>query len=233
MLTFPEQFERFARINLPANLSDAAILRFQALGRAAAVGREEALALNLHADHLVFVCSGATKLVAHASDRRDQVVGFHFPDELVVVPARAEHSYTLEAVRPSELLVFDYREFTELARSDPAVLRSLLECARGSLSRSREKSLALGRKTATERLAGFLVAMAVRIGSIRDGTLSIDLPMSRRDIADSLGLTIETVSRQFSVLRELGLLETTGKAGVRIPDLRALEARAGYLTEAA
>jgi CRP/FNR family transcriptional regulator len=109
----------------------------------------------------------------------------------------------------------------------------LLDCARKSLGRCRDKSLALGRKTAPERLAGFLVGMAVRIGAPQDDITFLDLPMSRRDIADSLGLTIETVSRQFTLLREQKIIETVGKSGVRIRDLLALEARAGYLIEAA
>lgn len=232
-MTFSEQFERFAMRLLPATMSDAAQLRFQSLGRNLNCERDQSAALDMHGDHLVFVASGATKLVAHASAGRDQVLAFHFPDELVVVPARAEHSYTLRCVRDSDLLVFDYASYADLARSEPAALRNLLECARKSLARSREKSLALGRKTATERVACFLISMAVRIGTPQDGITAINLPMSRRDIADSLGLTIETVSRQFTILREQAIIETVGKSGVRIHDLRSLEARAGYLIEAA
>lgn len=232
-MTFPELFERFASRLLPANQSDAAMLRFQSLARAYCYDRETQVRLDENRDHLVFVCSGATKLVAHASGGREQIVAFHFPDELVAVPARAEHNYTLASVRHCQLLVFDYDDFTDLARCEPAVLRTLLECARKSLGRCRDKSLALGRKTATERLAGFLVGMAVRIGTSQEDVVLLDLPMSRRDIADSLGLTIETVSRQFTYLREMGVLATVGKSGVRIADMRTLEARAGYLIEAA
>jgi len=232
-MTFPELFERFASRHLPASLTDAAILRYQALGRAIEAGPDASVGLDENTDYLVFVGRGATKLVAHASAGRDQIVAFHFPDELVVVPARAEHSYTLNSIRRSDLLAFNFADFADLARSDPAVLRMLLDCARKSLGRCRDKSLALGRKTAIERVAGFLASMAVRLGTPQDDVTYIDLPMSRRDIGDSLGLTIETVSRQFTLLRRLGVIETVGKSGVRIRDLRALEAGAGYLTEAA
>lgn len=229
-MTFPEIFERFAARYLPPALTDAALLRYQALGRAIQSGPDAAVGLDENCDYIVFVCSGATKLVAHASAGRDQIVAFHFPDELVVVPARAEHSYTLNSVKRSELLAFNLADFTDLARSDPAVLRMLLDCTRKSLGRCRDKSLALGRKTAIERVAGFLAGMAIRLGMPSDGDTFIDLPMSRRDIGDSLGLTIETVSRQFTQLRRLGIIETAGKSGVRIRDLRSLEAGAGYLT---
>jgi len=230
-MTFPDLFDRFAARYLPVSLSDAAILRFKALGRAVITSREMPVSLDENADFLVYVGTGATKLVAHASLGRDQVVAFHLPDELVAVPARAEHAYTLSTVQPSELLVFDHADFTDLARGDPAVLRILLDCTRKSLGRCRDKSLALGRKTAPERLAGFLVGMAVRIGVPQDDDTFVNLPMSRRDIADSLGLTIETVSRQFTLLRQQKVIETVGKSGVRVPDMAALESRAGYLIE--
>ena len=91
----------------------------------------------------------------------------------------------------------------------------------------------LGRKTAQERLASFLVTMADRIGMQQGGQCVLDLPMSRRDIADSLGLTIETVSRQLTVLRDLALIETSGRSIVTLADIAALEDRAGHLAVAA
>ncbi|WP_419956968.1 helix-turn-helix domain-containing protein [Qipengyuania oceanensis] len=75
--------------------------------------------------------------------------------------------------------------------------------------------------------------MADRIGVPHDGGCVLDLPMSRRDIADSLGLTIETVSRQFTILRDLALVETTGRSTVTLTDIPALEDRAGHLPVAA
>ncbi|MCB2046912.1 MAG: helix-turn-helix domain-containing protein [Novosphingobium sp.] len=228
-MTFREIFERFASRYLPGNQSDAALLRYQSLARAIEAKPDSPVRLDENCDHLAFVCCGATKLVAHASGGREQIVAFHFPDELVVVPARAEHAYTLSSVKGSELLVFDYQELLDLARNDPLVLRMLLDCSRKSLIRCRNKSLALGRKTAAERVASFLAGMAVRIGMPEDDCVFLDLPMSRRDIADSLGLTVETISRQITQLRSLDIVSTVGKSGVRIDDLRGLEARAGYL----
>ncbi|HCY03108.1 MAG TPA: hypothetical protein DHU71_09915, partial [Erythrobacter sp.] len=83
----------------------------------------------------------------------------------------------------------DSAEFLRLASSEAGVLHHLLENTTLSLRRCREKTIALGRKTAGERIAVFLVGMAERIGVEQDGRLVLELPMSRRDISDSLGLT--------------------------------------------
>ena len=184
-------------------------------------------------DRMVFVARGSTKLVAHASHGREQIVAFDVVDDLISVPARAAHAYTLVALQDCELASFSAAEFLRAARCDPHLLEDVLRSALTALARCREKSITLGRKTARERLASFLAVMAERIGSPQDGGCILDLPMSRRDIADSLGLTIETVSRQFGVLRELGLLETSGRSLVRLIDLPALEAKAGYQPAAA
>ncbi|MEL6782568.1 MAG: helix-turn-helix domain-containing protein, partial [Pseudomonadota bacterium] len=77
------------------------------------------------------------------------------------------------------------------------------------------------------------VTMADRLGKAEDGECVLDLPMSRRDIGDSLGLTIETISRQFGELRDLGLLETSGRSQVRLTDLARLNAHAGHVSKAA
>ena len=90
--------------------------------------------------------------------------------------------------------------------------------------------IALGSKTAAERLAVFLLNMAERIGTERDGLCAFDLPMSRRDISESLGLTIETVSRQLTKLRDDGVIETIGRSKVILRRPELLRERAGYST---
>jgi len=87
-----------------------------------------------------------------------------------------------------------------------------------AFDQSRDMSVLLGRKTAQERVATFLTSMAERIGKQNDDGVSLSLPISRREIADSLGLTIETVSRQFTELRELGIIDTNGRSDVTILD---------------
>lgn len=207
--------------------------RFAELAHLAELPRDRVLGVDDGSEQFVFVVAGATKLVAHASESRDQIVAFHFIGDILSVPARNHHSYSVCALRDARLLTFPAREFLELVQSNPAVLGRLLESSRTSLTRCREKAITLGRKTAAERIAGFLLSMAERIGQKAVGGVHLDLPMSRRDIADSLGLTIETVSRQLTHLRARGLIETSGRSGVLLRDERALEGCAGYLPAAA
>ena len=177
---------------------------------------------------LAYVASGATKLIASASAGREQIVAFHFRGDLVSVPANAWHSYDLCALVDTQILVFPAREFIDLTRADPAFEDILLERSLTALHRCRDKAVGLGRKNAQERLASFLVGMAERIGSREDGSTILDLPMSRRDIGDSLGLTIETISRQFGELRKSGLVQTVGRCRVELCDLAELAKRAGH-----
>ncbi len=180
-------------------------------------------------DALVYVGNGATKLIASALSGREQIVAFHFAGDLVSIPAGAWHSYALCALADTDALAFPADEFLEIVGSEPIFLCALLHQSLTALHRCRDKAVGLGRKNAQERLASFLVGMADRIGSTKTGECVLDLPMSRRDIGDSLGLTIETISRQFSELRLAGLVQTTGRSRVLLCDLPALAQRAGHI----
>lgn len=232
--TFPDLFDSFSAAILPLGSSDSTHLRFQAVARYASARAGDAPFTGNGKDQIIFVAAGSTKLVAHASQGREQVVAFHFAGDLVLVPARAAHSYTLCALADCELIYFPAEEFFKLARHEAGMTDEVLARAMKALARCREKTISLGRKSAQERLASFLVTMAERIGAARDSkVIELDLPMSRRDIADSLGLTIETVSRQLSELREAGLIETSGRSRIWLRDLARLNLCAGHLAPAA
>jgi CRP/FNR family transcriptional regulator, anaerobic regulatory protein len=96
-----------------------------------------------------------------------------------------------------------------------------------ALHRSRTRMMQMGHKSAAARIADFLVSMAERLSGTAQGPCAFALPMSRRDIGDSLGLTIETVSRQLTELREAGLVETEGRSKVALTDVAALARIAG------
>ena len=233
MITPAEPFQRFANRILPANLSDTVYFRFQSLGRSSQLAKAHSLDFVGAGQQIVFVVDGATKLVAHASESRDQIVAFQFAGEVFTVPGPDNYSYSVSALKDCDILAFDSAEFLRLASSEAGVLHHLLENTTLSLRRCREKTIALGRKTAGERIAVFLIGMAERIGVEQDGRLVLELPMSRRDISDSLGLTIETVSRQLSKLRDDGVIETVGRSGVILNAVESLRDRAGFLREAA
>jgi CRP/FNR family transcriptional regulator len=123
--------------------------------------------------------------------------------------------------------VFPAEQFLDIAQNNPAVLRSVLARSLQALHRSRTRMMQMGHKSAQQRIADFLVSMAERLAGCTTGACAFALPMSRRDIGDSLGLTIETVSRQLTELREAGLLETEGRSKVCLSDVSALARLAG------
>ena len=189
----------------------------------------EAFRIEDGRDRFAYVDHGAAKLVARASGGREQVVAFHFAGDLVWVPSPAAHEYRLCALTQSSLVTIPAGHFLAAIRDDAAAMAGLFERTRTALLRSRDKSVSLGRKSAQERIADFLTGMATRIGTGDPRHPDIELAMSRRDIADSLGLTIETVSRQFSELRAASLIETRGRSHVHINDPRGLVERAGHV----
>ncbi len=233
MLSCIDTFDKFALRVLPASLPEDMRCAVRALSRKTVLAAGKQLECGQKNATLVYVCAGATKLVAHASEHREQVVAFHFAGDLLTLPACGPHSYSLEALVESELLTLEYEPFLEITGERADILGKLLERTTISLQRSREKTLALGRKSAIERVCSFLLMMAERIGKPGCGGVELDLPMSRRDIADSLGLTIETISRQFTHLREQGLITTRGRSAVLLLRMDELEKRSGHLSVAA
>ncbi len=184
-------------------------------------------ALDGSLDKVAYVAIGATKLCAQGSGSRSQIVAFHFGGDIISIPADGTHSYHLTALLDTQLLVFPAREFYDCASSENAMARTLFDRLPAALHRCRDKTVALGCKNAPERMASFLCAMAQRIGRLDGNSCRLDLPMSRRDIGDSLGLTIETVSRQLGLLKDAGLIETIGRSQIRLLNIAALEERAG------
>ncbi|MFM5916005.1 MAG: helix-turn-helix domain-containing protein [Novosphingobium sp.] len=226
-MTQGESLER-----LMARVADRQSLpAFVALAHATSLGAGKTVPLPRAQTALVYISSGATKLVAHAAAEREQVTAFNFAGDLVSVPGEGPHRYTLHTLVASDLTILPYKELRDAIAKEPAILGRLLDNCDAALCRCREKALMIGRKTASERMAGFLVMMAARIGTPRGDTILLDLPMSRRDIGDSLGLTIETVSRQFSLLRDERQIATEGRSKVLLLDFPGLQARAGHLSE--
>lgn len=197
-----------------------------------AVPRAGLARIDRSCDWIAYIASGATKLCAQCSGAREQIVGFHFGGDIVSIPADATHAHLLIALLDTELLLFPAREFYDCAAGENAMARALLDRIPASLHRCRDKAVALGCKTAPERLAGFLLSMAARTGQTQGNICQLKLPMSRRDIGDSLGLTIETISRQLGVLKEARLIETSGRSRILLRDLAGLEQRAGHVRPA-
>jgi CRP/FNR family nitrogen fixation transcriptional regulator len=147
------------------------------------------------AEYLYKVVSGATRTYKVLNDGRRQIGSFYLPGDIFGLEAGEAHTFSAEAVTDSKLLVIKRSALVALASRDKKVARQLWMVAAGELQRAQDHIMLLI-KTAQERVAGFLLEMAAR----SPGASEFDLPMSRQDIADYLGLTIETVSRMVTQL---------------------------------
>ena len=207
--------------------------RLCAIGACLQLVRGAALAPDPCEDRLVHVVTGAAKLVAQpvVGSPACQVLAFHFAGDMISVLRQSTREawgdFRLVALTDCDLLVFPAERFLDIAQSDPAVLRAVLARSLQALHRSRTRMMQMGHKSAGARIADFLVSMAERLAGCTDGACHFVLPMSRRDIGDSLGLTIETVSRQLTELREAGLVETEGRSSISLSDVSALARLAG------
>ena len=166
--------------------------------------------------------SGLLRLSKLLPDGRRQIAGFLFPGDFLGITMEEEHAFTAEAVAPSKLCKFPRRQFDEFVSKHPLLERRLYAVAAHELAAARQQLVLLGRKTATERIASFLLMLANRCRSMHQSG-DIEFPMSRADIADYLGLRIETVSREISALKVARVIQLMGRQSFRILDPYLLE----------
>lgn len=177
------------------------------------------------------VIDGVLKLSTSTSDGREQIVGVVYPSDFIGRPFgdRSQHSVT--ALVDSRVCLFPRAAFDRFAHDHPELERRLLGRTLDELDRARRWMLLLGRKSASERVASFLIELSERLAESRcthgDPLASFDLPLDRQQIADVLGLTIETVSRQFTALKTAGIIALPGRRAVHIADRPRLMAAAG------
>jgi CRP/FNR family nitrogen fixation transcriptional regulator len=157
---------------------------------------EEIFGEGESADFVYMVVSGGARGFRILNDGRRQITGFHLPGDVFGMETRDEHRSSAEAMVDSEIALVRRSAVDRAADADVAAARQLWALTAGDLDRLRDHMLLLGRKCAAERVGSFLLEMARRAPAER-GT---QLPMSRSDIADYLGLTIETVSRTLTQL---------------------------------
>lgn len=229
-MTFEHAFAQFTDAVFPDGAAAGTIDPLRRLARLAAIPRHETADLPTNGAHFVFLAGGATKLVAQGSSGGSQIVSFQMPGDFVCVPGAAPHAYRLQAVRPARALVFGKAELMALAGRHPAMLEMLAARALTALQQCQEQLVTVGRRSATERVAGFIMALAQMPQAAADSGRSLSLVMTRREIADCLGLTVETVSRQFSLLRDRQLIETPSRSTVRVPDWSRLASCAGHIS---
>ncbi len=172
------------------------------------------------------VVSGVATLSRTLADGRRQMVGLLLPSDFIGRPGRPTVAFDVVAANEVTICRFKAPEFDQLVRKTPALERRLLEMTLDDLDAARDWMLLLGRKTAREKIASLLAILARRDASLTqqsvgDGLL-FSLPLTREAMADYLGLTIETVSRQISALKKSGVISLEDSRHVRVPDFGAL-----------
>ena len=175
------------------------------------------------AKRVFMVTHGALKLYTLLADGRRQITGFMFPGDFLGISVDEEYAFTVEALEDTELWWFSREAFDRFISENPKVERELYRMAAHELAEAQRQMVLLGRKAAAERLASFFVALLERAerASGKSET-SFDLPMSRIDIADYLGLTKETVSRMLAHLRSRGLIRLQSQDRVEVLNRRGL-----------
>jgi CRP/FNR family transcriptional regulator, nitrogen fixation regulation protein len=161
---------------------------------------------NEPADYVYKVVSGSVRTYNILSDGRRQIGGFYMAGDIFGIEFDGEHTSAAEAISDAKVLVIKRSALDALAGRDASVARELLALTARELRRVQDRILLLI-KSAQERVAGFLLEMAKR-ETVGD---AIELPMSRQDIADYLGLTIETVSRTLTSLETAATIEVTSR----------------------
>lgn len=158
-------------------------------------------------DHLYEVTEGVVCLYKLTVDGRRQIVGFAYPGEMLGTGFNTRHAYTAEAISNSQLRRYPRAKLEAIMEELPGLGRRLLEMTASALRLAQDQMLLLGRKTATEKLATFLLRLSQRQEQQGEDPAELYLPMTRSDIGDYLGLTTETVSRGFSRFRDMGLID--------------------------
>ena len=170
------------------------------------------------ADFVYQVVSGAVRTSKILSDGRRQIGGFYMPGDIIGLDLGDEHAFSAEAIGDVTVLYVRRSAVLALADRDGHMARQLWAATARELSQAQRRLLLLT-QSAQERLAGFLLEMAGRA----EGGDSIDLPMTRQDIADYLGLTIETVSRTLTALAEEAVIEVPSARRILLRDRAMLE----------
>lgn len=203
----PGELDDFARLSQTVGLAPRATLVVQ----------------DEEARHIFNLTSGVVRLYRLLADGRRQIVGFALPGDFLGLGMATHNTFTAEAVGPVSACRFPRDAFARFLEEKPHLLKRLHQMATHELTLAQDQMVLLGRRTAEERTAAFLLSMRDRWARISGAHLHVPLPMSRQDIGDFLGLTVETVSRMMTRLAREKLVVIVPD-GVRILDEARLEA---------
>lgn len=175
------------------------------------------------ANQLYSIRDGAMMVYKLTPDGRRQITGFLFPGDILGLVSDGRYVCSAEAITKTSLYCYPISSMERLVQDNPAIEHRLLEIARHELVEAQEQMLLLGRKTAKERMASFLLKMARHARDRGRDDSEITLLMSRDVIGDYLGLTTETVSRTLTVFKQKGLISLIDPHKIRLSNTGALE----------
>ena len=214
------------RFSLCTSLKVAELREFEHLGRhvdfspCESVFSEEEITTSCYN-----VYEGVMRLYKLLPDGRRQIVGFALPGDFLGMNISGRHNFSADAIGQVIVCQFGKASFGRFIEDKPHLLRRINELAVRELSQARDHMVLLGRRSAEEKVAAFLLGWRERLIALNGPSKTVSLPMSRQDIADYLGLTIETVSRTFTKLERDGIIEII-PGGVSVVDLARAEALA-------
>ncbi len=172
--------------------------------------------------HVFQIEDGVVTIYQMLNDGRRQIVDFAYPGDFIGLGATGEHLFSAEATSSTRVHCFSASALEETARRDPKLALQLYKAVSLELSAARALLVAIGQRNAIERVATFLLMLHERTVSGKGEDKTLHLPMRRADIGDFLGLTIETVSRTFTKLRTMRVIEVKHGTDIRITNFDRL-----------
>jgi len=214
---------RVRALSLCAALEPDELQELDRLASSIVVGAKETLFEQDQPSESVYnVTAGSVRLYKLLPDGRRQVVGFALPGDFLGLSMSERNAFSADALTPTTACKFSRQEYSNFLDAKPHLLRRLHSMASHELSLAQDQMVILGRRTAEERVAAFLIGLRNRWMRINGNQVHVPLPMTRQDIGDFLGLTVETVSRLMTRLaREKAIVIVPD--GVRLLDVPRLE----------
>lgn len=204
-------------LSVCASIDETNLGRLDALAEHLRLGAGDSLTrADDPAQHVFNITSGSVRVYKLLPDGRRQITGFLFAGDFLGLATGETYVFSAEAIEPVTACRFRKSDFRTLIRETPALETTLLDRATHELVAAQNQMLLLGRKTALERVSTFLLDLAAHDPARRNPAGNVHLPMTRTEIADYLGLSIETVSRVFTRLRTRGVIRLMSQTELRI-----------------
>jgi CRP-like cAMP-binding protein len=173
--------------------------------------------------NVYWIESGAVSLFKMLPDGRRQILGFAYPGDFVGLGAEGERLVGAQAMKLTRVRSMSVAKLHKIAANDPDLSFRLYQMLAAELAATRDLMMTTGHRSACERVAAFLLALSRRNRRVGKPKDMLDLPMTRADIGDFLGLTIETVSRTLTKFKSRGFIDLPQSARVRLVNMIALE----------